>query len=372
MTTRQRLDLLASAHPRLFPRRGLLHLLRTELGHVDALDAWVRRSGDSTRVRAQAPRLIYHLCAGNLAVSAWTSLAQGLLLGAHNVVKLPSERDDSSAQREILDFIEALPEPLRPLVEVHPTLDPEILRRADVVVAFGSDATMQEIRAQTRWDQKFIAHGHALSLLWMADPNELTSAQARACAIDILTYDQLGCLSPQAIYLPTATDFGALSQKLCRALETHWRKLDPQPLRPLSVAARIVEARDLAHALGHRVWLPPNGHLGWTLIFDPDPTFRPSPLHGVIYLRPVDEAHIETALASVAGRISTVGIAGIGSKGKPSTGKLSSRLQTAFLNLGASRFCPAGHMQFPPLTWHHDGRASLGDLVRWIDAEPLA
>jgi hypothetical protein len=26
-------------------------------------------------------------------------------------------------------------------------------------------------------------------------------------------------------------------------------------------------------------------------------------------------------------------------------------------------------MQFPPLTWHHDGRKSLADLVTWIDAE---
>jgi hypothetical protein len=29
-------------------------------------------------------------------------------------------------------------------------------------------------------------------------------------------------------------------------------------------------------------------------------------------------------------------------------------------------------MQFPPLTWHHDGRSSLADLVTWIDSENLA
>jgi hypothetical protein len=28
-------------------------------------------------------------------------------------------------------------------------------------------------------------------------------------------------------------------------------------------------------------------------------------------------------------------------------------------------------MQFPPLTWHHDGRSSLADLVTWIDSEVL-
>jgi hypothetical protein len=198
MTTRQRLDLLARAYPRLFPRAELLRLLRSELGHVDALDTWTPRDG--VRVRARAPKIIYHICAGNLAISAWTSLAYGLLLGAHNVVKLPGDRDGSSARSEILAFIRGLPKPLRSLVETHRELDTDLIHSADAVIAFGSDAAMSSLRALTRWDQKFIAHGHALSLLWLADPNRLTPHQARACAIDILTYDQLGCLSPQAIY----------------------------------------------------------------------------------------------------------------------------------------------------------------------------
>src|SRR5271168_4383427 len=129
MTTRQRLDLLARAYPRLFPRAELLRLLRAQLGHADALDTWIQRDG--IRVRARAPKIIYHICAGNLAVSAWTSLAHGLLLGAHNVVKLPGDRDDSSTRREILDFIRGLPAPLGRLVETHRVLDSDLLRRAD-------------------------------------------------------------------------------------------------------------------------------------------------------------------------------------------------------------------------------------------------
>ncbi len=374
MTTRQRLDLLARAYPRLFPRAELLRLLRAQLGHVDALDAWVQLDGvrGHTRVRARAPIIIYHICAGNLAVSAWTSLAHGLLLGAYNVVKLPGDRDEeanrpsSTVRREILDFIRGLPKSLRKLVQTHREIDADLLRRTDAVVAFGSDSAMSSLRAQTRWDQKFIAHGHALSLLWLADPNRLTPRMARACAVDVLTYDQLGCLSPQAIYAPPGTDFDPLGRKLAQALEAHWRQLKRKPARPLSVAARIAEARDMASALGQRVWLPPNNHLGWTLIHDPDSAFQPSPLHGVIYLRQAAESHLPAALAFVAGRISTVGIAG-----RLPAGRLSSRLENVFLSLGVSRFCAAGRMQFPPLAWHHDGRSSLGDLVTWMDAEKL-
>ncbi|MCE0498067.1 MAG: hypothetical protein LV481_09000 [Methylacidiphilales bacterium] len=362
MTTRQRLDLLSRAYPRLFPRTELLRLLRAQLGHADALDRWIARDG--VRVRARAPGLIYHVCAGNLAVSAWTSLAHGLLLGARNAVKLPGDRDDSTARREILDFVRGLPKQLRGLVETHRTLDDDLFSRADVIVAFGSDATIGNLRARTRPGQKFIAHGHALSLLWIAEPDRLNSRQVRACAVDVLAYDQLGCLSPQAIYAPAGTKIGPLGEKLARALEAEWRAIHPKPPRPLPVAARIAEARDVALALGHRAWLPPKGHLGWTLIHDPDPAFQPSPLHGVIYLRTVAEAKLTAALASVAGRISTVGVAG-----QMASGQLSSRWEKAFLSLGVSRFCPAGRMQFPPLTWHHDGRPVLGDLVTWIDSE---
>jgi hypothetical protein len=331
--------------------------MHAQLGPVDILEKW--RDFPGVSIRARAPRLIYHICAGNLAVSAWTSLMHGLLLGAHNVVKLPGDRDDATTRQEILRFIRQLPTPLRKLVEVHRAFDEKILRRADVVIAFGSDATMASLRAQVRWDQKFIAHGHALSLLWMEKPNQLTPRQASSCATDILTYDQLGCLSPQSIYVPRGANIESLGDKLARALESHWQQISPKPTRPLSVAARIVEARDMAHALGHRIWLPPKNHLGWTLIYDPDPTFQPSPLHGVIYLRQVSESKLGSALTSVAGRISTVGV----------VGEISSRWEKVFLSLGASRFCPAGHMQFPPLTWHHEGRSTLGDLVTWIDAE---
>jgi hypothetical protein len=357
MNLRQRIDLLARAHPRLFPRVDLRRLVVAQLGHLDALDSWITR--DEARQQARAPRTIYHICAGNLAVSACTSIAHGLILGAHNIVKLPDDRDDGSTRRDILAFIRALPAPLRRLVETYRMRGDDLLQRADVVVAFGSDPTMRRLSGSISPRQKLVAHGHAVSLLYLPDSDRLTARQTRACAVDVLTYDQLGCLSPQAIYVPPGTDVAKLGAKLAEALERHWRQIKPQPPRSLPVAARIAEARDVAFARGHRAWLPLRRHLGWTLIHDPDPAFRPSPLHGVITIRTAGERQLRSALRDVNGRISTVGVAG----------QLSSRLQELFLSLGVSRFCPAGRMQFPPLTWHHDGRATLAELVTWVDTE---
>jgi hypothetical protein len=275
-------------------------------------------------------------------------------------VKLPGAREDNATRKEITVFVRGLPKKLRKLVELQGTRNETSLREADVVIAFGNDTTMAAVRAQVRGDQRFIAHGHAVSLLWLDDADALTPRQARACAIDVLTYDQLGCLSPQALYFSVPADVERLGHALAHALEREWRTMAQKPARPLGVRARIAEARDVTRALGHRIWLPPSGHLGWTVIHDTDPVFAPSPLHGVIYLRGLRRGQLAAHLASVRGKISTVGVAGRA---------LDPQTRQIFLDLGVSRFCPVGKMQFPPLGWHHDGRATLAELVTWIDDE---
>jgi hypothetical protein len=61
------------------------------------------------------------------------------------------------------------------------------------------------------------------------------------------------------------------------------------------------------------------------------------------------------------GQISTVGVAA-----------LESRVPELALQLaawGVPRVCPVGRMQEPPVTWRHDGRPALGELVTWTDLE---
>jgi hypothetical protein len=44
-------------------------------------------------------------------------------------------------------------------------------------------------------------------------------------------------------------------------------------------------------------------------------------------------------------------------------------LVTELARWGVTRVCPVGEMQNPPLTWRHDGRPALADLVTWTDWE---
>ena len=64
---------------------------------------------------------------------------------------------------------------------------------------------------------------------------------------------------------------------------------------------------------------------------------------------------------SIRGKVSTVGIAVPEEKVQ--------EIATQLARWGATRVCPLGQMQNPPLTWRHDGRPALGDLITWTDLE---
>ena len=105
------------------------------------------------------------------------------------------------------------------------------------------------------------------------------------------------------------------------------------------------------------------GSTAWTVVYEADPRFQLSCLNRFIYVKAVarltDALH---AAESVRGKISTVGLAASGEKAE--------RIATELARWGVTRICQVGQMQRPPITWRHDGRPSLGDLLTWTDWEP--
>ena len=98
------------------------------------------------------------------------------------------------------------------------------------------------------------------------------------------------------------------------------------------------------------------------MIYEDDPRFQLSCLNRFIYVKGV--ADLTDALhgaESVRGKVSTVGLAAPAEKAQP--------LATQLARWGVTRICPLGQMQNPPLTWRHDGRPALGDLITWTDYE---
>ena len=134
------------------------------------------------------------------------------------------------------------------------------------------------------------------------------------------------------------------------------------PEAAVSIASRraIYEVR-AAHTLETQVWRSADS-TAWTVVYEEDPRFQTSCLNRFIYVKPV--ADLQEALRaadSVRGKVSTVGLAAPDSQ----AGDLVKELA----RWGVTRVCPLGQMQRPPLTWRHDGRPALAELVTWTDWE---
>jgi len=184
---------------------------------------------------------------------------------------------------------------------------------------------------------------------------------------DVVAWNQLGCLSPHVLYVQTGGDLSpeGFAGLLADELERREAAEPRGPLAPehgASIASRraIYEVR-AAHSPETKMWRSTNS-TAWTVVFEADPRFQISCLNRFIYVKGVK--HLSEALhnaASVRSSVSTVGLAA-------SPGEAQS-LATELARWGATRVCPLGQMQNPPLTWRHDGRPALGDLVTWTDWE---
>lgn len=362
LSTRERAGHLAAAardfHSVLgkVDAQDLLDLVRLELGGEGILDGFQSYAGHLAK--AVAPAAILHVLSGNTPHAGLQSLIRGLLLGSHNFCKIPA-----AGLPEIEKFRAALPRALAACVDIAETLAPAWLQDADALVVFGGDETIDHFRRRARPDQRFVAHGHRISIgVVFDDPDFASVAHA---ARDASLFDQQGCLSPHCFYVAgsAAEQYAAMLAGEMEKFQAH----TPRGAVSLSEAAAMDELRG-THAFREangervRVWASANTN-AWTVVFDADPRFAASCLNRVIFVRPLpeDAREFTAALIPAGAHLSTVAI-------WPSSRANAGRV----LPLGASRICEIGRMQSPPWTWHQDGGQTLASLVRWIDWEPAA
>jgi hypothetical protein len=130
-----------------------------------------------------------------------------------------------------------------------------------------------------------------------------------------------------------------------------------------AIASRraIYEIRTAHSPETTRHWCSKNS-TAWTVVFESDPRFQISCLNRFIYVKSVaDLTGVLQSADAMRGKVSTVGIAVPEHEAQATATRLA--------RWGATRVCPLGQMQNPPLTWRHDGRPPLGDLVTWTDLE---
>ena len=361
-----------------FSKEGVkagLRLALEDWGH-SALQSLVDQELGSPESMHDSPPIGHSLTsvilAGVIPMPNLLNTVLPLVVGSPVIVK-PSQRDPYTPDlvAKCLSDIDSEFGRCIEVVSLESTDDPamRLFLTSPCVMASGSDETIQQIQSRLSSNQSFIAYGHKFSIAVvnsssLKEPNQ-TEDIAEALSIDMALWDQLGCLSPAAIYVlgPEADHtrielMEALAEKLADR-EEEWPRGEASKQTRADIRRERDEAEMRATVSGGPA-LRGSQNSNWTVISEPQPDWRPTPLHRFIRLYPVsDSSELQSILQPMQRHLSCAAVVGF-APNLPT----EKELRSALGELGFSRLCPAGRLQFPPLAWPHDGRPVLLPLTQ--------
>jgi|SRR5579862_82066 len=358
--------------------RDHLHALLTqELGDSRRLDAMTASDVEQKSSRAATvtgPEFLIHIAAGNIPDPTFMGIVLGLLTRSAQFVKCAS--GSAFLPRLFAHSLYEADPKLGACLELaqwrggNTDLENILFAEADCVTATGSDETLAALRSRLPACARFLGYGHRVSFGFVA--REVLSHAggpriASRVTDDVVAWNQLGCLSPHVIYVQPGGEVSPerfaelLADELERREQTEPRGELPSPHAAAITSRRGIYEVRAAHSPETLMWHSKES-TAWTVIFEADPRFQTSCLNRFIYVKPAkDLTELLQNAEVVRGKVSTVGLAA------PEPQAVELALPLA--RWGVTRVCPLGQMQNPPLTWRHDGRPALGDLVTWTDLE---
>ena len=325
-------------------------------------------------VRAFGPDLLVHSWAGNVpALSLW-SLVCGLLVKAPAIGKL------ASAEPLFAGWFARL------LAEIHPPLADclavvwwsgaggdeadALYAKADTVLAYGGNPTLDALRKRLPVTTRFLPHGHKLGfgLIGAAALDALKApAVARLAAWDVMRYDQQGCYSPHVFYVERGAPVPprAFADHLAAELANLQRRFARRELELEESAAVAKWQQSVEWSAGDDLLIGP-ADAPWSVAYsDSLQSLSPTALYRTISVVGVDS--LDDVVPVVAAQREYLQTAGIAASPEDLY-RLADPLGAA----GVTRIAAIGSMSMPEAGWHHDGRFNLLDLVRMTEIEQSA
>ena len=253
----------------------------------------------------------------------------------------------------------------------------------DWLVAFGDDDTLQqikegypEVRDPAKWQfgRLKAGFGQRFSGAYVGEDAALEgidaqwrSAAIEALALDVSLFEQAGCLSPHHVFVEDkrrasgeSTRIASHAYQFASALANALDRLAvrlPPPLRlGLAASAALRRFRESARwraLAGDALAMWEGDRLGWTVVYDEDAMFTPSPGFRTVTVSPVRGADdLARRLAEVVGQLEAFAIIGA------DLHDVKHRL----VERGVTYLSAPGMMQAPPLLWRHGGGAFLDAL----------
>lgn len=193
----------------LLSKEHLWQKVKTELGNTEEYVTDKMEGFHRIRVKKVPLGVIFHIAAGNMDFLPAYSLAEGLLSGNINILKLPSA-DNGLSLKLIMQFIEYQPS-LKDYIYVFDTASTDIqgMRKmselCNAISVWGSDMAIEAVRGLAPTGVKIIEWGQKLGFCYVSDPDSVEDIdkELEGLAKHIATTKQLLCSSCQVIYVNT-------------------------------------------------------------------------------------------------------------------------------------------------------------------------
>ena len=327
------------------------------------------------RVELRPLGTLFHIAAGNMDGLPALSVAEGLVTGNFNILKLP--RADDGLTMEILSALCAEEPDIGDFVAVFDTPSSDVdamLKMAslsDGIVFWGGEEAERATRAMAPPGAKLIEWGHRLGFAYVSGDwhSGAFREDFEGLAEHIASTGQLLCSSAQVVYLDTASmeeaeDFAAYFLPMLEAASSRHPASDMGEAAIRSVRASVsrleaaVRRAEAGGAEGDRIRLEGRG---CAVTVCRDCALELSPLYGSILVKRLPEKHLLPVLRRSAGVLQTAGLIA-----EPQE---RGRLTELLLRAGVNRVTRAAHMSdlFPGEA--HDGEYPLRRYMRAVNIE---
>lgn len=231
------------------------------------------------RVKKVPLGVIFHIAAGNMDFLPAYSLAEGLLAGNINILKLPSA-DNGLSLKLIMQLIEYQPE-LKDFIYVFDTSSTDIqgmrtmAELSNGISVWGSDMAIEAVRGLAPTGAKLIEWGQKLGFCYISDPEHAENIEQdlEGLAKHIAFTKQLLCSSCQVIYLDTK-DMQEVRKFAERFFPILQKAVDAHASDEIGIRARdtlVAYTQRLKRYLGEE---EKNGRYDPRQRDEPDPIFR--------------------------------------------------------------------------------------------------
>ncbi len=355
---------------RALSRENIEGRLRRELG-PDA-DPASAESGRTSGIRTVFRPLgtLFHIAAGNADGLPALSVAEGLLTGNFNILKLPQA--DSGLTVDILSELCAAEPDIGDFTAVFdtPSSDIEAMKKmaalADGIVLWGGDEAVRAVRNLAPAGAKLIEWGHRLGFAYISGTPD--RADLEALADHIAVTKQLLCSSCQVIYLDTdrMDEAAAFGQTFLPLLEEAMERHPASDIGEEAAQSIRARVRQLDAAVQRSGFGDADGEIRFdgrrcSVTVRRDCTLELSPLYGSVLVKRLPEKHLLPVLRKTPGVLQTAGL--ICAPGD------RDRLTDLLVRAGVNRVTRAGSMSevFPEEA--HDGEYPLRRYMRAVDIE---